>query len=116
MKSAIAAEILALVDGLNMAIYIGSVLSEILGEQRIPICCYIENKSLFENIYSTKIVNKKRLRIDSASMKQMIDRGEVTHMKWIHAELQIADSLTKRGASKANLLHVQDSGYLMKSY
>ena len=92
------------------------MLSEILGEQRIPICCYIDNKSLFENIYSTKMVDEKRLRIDIASIKQMIDRGEVADVKWINAELQIADSLTKRGASNAKLLHVLESGHLMKSY
>ena len=112
VKSTIAAETLALVDGLDMAIYIGSVLSEILGAQRIPICCYIDNKSLFENIYSTKLVDEKHLRIDIASIKQMIDRGEVAHVKWINAEFQIADSLTKRGASNAKLLHVMESGHL----
>ena len=111
----ITAETLALVDGLDMAIYIGSVPSEILGAQRIPTCCYIDNKSLFENIYSTKLVDEKRLRIDIASIKQMIDRGEVAHVKWINAEFQIADSLTKRGASNAKLLHVMESGHL-KSY
>ena len=115
VKSTITAKTLALVDGLDMAIYIGSVLSEILGVQRIPICCYIDNKSLFENIYSTKLVDEKCLRIDIASIKQMIDRGEVAHVKWINAEFQIADSLTKRGASNAKLLHVMESGHL-KSY
>ena len=58
---------------------------------------------------------EKRLRIEIASIKQMIDRGEVAHVKWINAEFQIADSLTKRGASNAKLLHAMESGHL-KSY
>ena len=73
VKSTIAAETLALVDGLDMA--------------RIPICCYIDNKSLFGNIYSTKLVDEKRLRIDIASIRQVIDRGEVAHVKWINTKL-----------------------------
>ena len=54
---------IALCDGIADAIYIGAILSEILSI-RVPITAVTDHDGLFKNIYSTKMVDDKRLRID----------------------------------------------------
>ena len=85
-----------MIDGLDMAVYLGCLLAELFTcDKGFPLNCYIDNRSLFENIHSTKAVSEKRLRIDIASIKQMVDSGEISLVKWIPAGYQIADSFTK---------------------
>ena len=116
VKSTIAAETLALVDGLYMAYYIGSIISELLFRKVrcnvIPIDCYIDNKSLYDNIHSTKLVHEKRLRIDIASIKEMVQEGVIKKLEWVPNHWQLADSLTKRGASTRHLLDLFNTGHL----
>ena len=47
-----------------------------------------------------------------AILKKMIERKEVTQIKWIDKKYQLADSLTKRGASSHNLMRVFAEGKL----
>ena len=116
MKSTLAAETLAMVDGLDEAIFISKMISEVHGiqdysDKKIPIKCYTDNKSLFDNINSTKSVSEKRLRIDIASIREMLVDKEVD-IRWIPSKLQLADCLTKRGASAALLIDCLQTGVL----
>ena len=102
-----------MVDGLDMAVYLGCLLAELFTcDKGFPLDCYTGNHSLFENIHSTKAMSEKRLRIDIASIKQMVDRGEISSVKWIPIGYQIADSFIKRGASCKRLAQVLRSGHL----
>ena len=113
VKSTIAAETLSMVDGLDMAVYLGCSLAELFTcDKGFQLDCYIDNHSLFENIHSTKAVSEKHLRIDIASIKEMVDRGEISSVKWIPAGYQIADNFTKRGASCKRLAQVLKSRHL----
>ena len=89
------------------------MLSEIIfgitDENRIPIISYVDNYSLFENVISTKNVNEKRLRIDLASLKQLVQEGHVT-FKWIESGRQLADGLTKKGASTLPMMEIIENG------
>ena len=108
VRSTLAAETMALQEGLEEAIYIRSLLLE-LGNWKIPIVAYVDNKSLIEALYSTKQVNDRRLRIDIGSLKELLN-GEVESIKWIPGSRQLANCLTKRGASGSDLLDVLQSG------
>ena len=113
VKSTLAAETLALVEALDMAFYLGSILSEILHKSnsaKIPIECYVDNKSLWENTQSTKNVTEKRLRIDLASIKDMLQKGEISEIKWIESAHQLSDCFTKRGVSCETLQNILKSG------
>ncbi len=116
VKSTLAAETLAMVDGLDMACYLGHLLSEILHqkpkENCIPIDCFTDNKSLYDNIHSTKVVSEKRLRIDIASIKQMLEKREISQIVWVESCHQVADCLTKRGASCSGLMNILRSATL----
>lgn len=103
-----------MVDGLDTAYYVGSFLTEILHKKvnynNVPINCYIDNRSLCENLHSTKSVSEKRLRIDIAAIKEMMHRGEISKVKWVESSSQLSDCLTKKGASCKKLITVLKSG------
>lgn len=109
VKSTIAAESLALVDAVDEGQFIASLVQE-MTDNVVPVICYIDNKSLFENLQSTKAVAEKRLRVDIAALKQMVQRREIT-IKWVSSENQLADGLTKKTASCHKLVDVIQSGY-----
>ena len=67
VRSSLAAETLAMSDGVDSAVYISVLLSELyleLSSFEIPIDIYTDNKSLHDAIHSEKNVTEKRLRID----------------------------------------------------
>ena len=45
--------------------------------------CFIDNKSLHDNVHSTKSVSEKILQVDIASIKQMIQRKELFDFNWV---------------------------------
>lgn len=114
VRSTIAAETLALQEGLEDAVYLRRVLEELLGckNNSIPIVGFVDNKSVVEALYSTKLVDDKRLRLDMAAIRQSLDNGEVHTIKWCPGEFQLANSMTKRGASGYTLLSTLQKGKL----
>ena len=62
-------------------------------------------------MYSTKSVDDKRLRIDLGAIKETICKDNVI-VKWIRGDLQLANSMTKRGASAKELLTTLYKGKL----
>lgn len=110
VRSTLAAETLALVDSLEDACYLRKILLELLHLDSIPIDCYTDNKSLVENIHSTKSVHDKKLRIDTACLKEMLKEGEISSLSWLDSKNQLADCLTKTGASSQGLREVLSSG------
>ena len=62
-----------------------------------------DNLSAKETLNSSKIVSDKRLRVEISRLREMVLRKEIV-VKWIRNEEQLADCLTKRGASTAMLL------------
>ena len=111
VRSTLAAESLALLEGLEEALYLRSVLMEIHISTTIPIVGFVDNKSLVEAIYSTKLVNDKRLRIDIGAIKEML-KSDIEQVKWLPGSSQLANCLTKRGASGEQLLTVFRTGRL----
>ena len=105
-KSPLASEALAVNEAADAGYLISSMLAEILKLAKLPMVhCFTDSKSLVENIASTKVVSDRRLRVDVARLRQMIERREVC-LHWVEGSDQIADSLTKRGASFTKLFEV----------
>ncbi|CAL4101841.1 unnamed protein product, partial [Meganyctiphanes norvegica] len=97
VKSTLAAETLALVEAVDMAYYLE---------------CFIDNKSLWENAHSTKGVSERRLRIDIAAIKEMLERKEISAIKWVETSHQLSDCFTKKGVHVRKLLEILKSGNL----
>ena len=95
---------------------IASMMAEIMNLPKLPIIqCITDSKSLVENLKSTKAVSDKRLRVDVARLRQMIDRNEVC-LHWVEGCNQIADSLKKHGAPFSKLFEVLNRSLLHVNY
>lgn len=114
VRSTLAAETLAMSDGVDIAIFISTLFTELLygpkSEQQIPIVCYTDCKSLYEAVKSQKYVTEKRLRIEISGLKESIENGRISKFRWCNSKQQLADSLTKCGASPFALQKVFTEG------
>ena len=110
VKSTLAAECLALHDGVDNAFYIKTILQELLNID-LNIDCYVDCNSRVDNVHSsTNVKEDKRLILDMCALKEMLEKEEVNSIVWVSADGQISDSMTKRGASPKTLQDVLCSG------
>ena len=109
VKSTLAAEALALVEGLDACYFIKSILCEMFLVKEVIIRCFSDNKSLCQNVHSTKLISEKRLRMDLASIKESVSSGDIS-VTWVPNNHQISDCLTKAGADFHRLIEVLKSG------
>ena len=72
---------------------------------------YVDNKSLYDTANTTHVLADKRLMIDMSALRQMVESKELT-MHWISTQWQLADVLTKKGASKQKLVAALSEGRL----
>lgn len=115
VRSTLAAEALSLQEGLETAIYYRAVIKDIGIGDDIPITAFVDNKSVVDAIHSTKLVEDKRLRIDIAAILEMTLKNSV-HVKWCPGKLQLANTMTKRGASGLELLKVLQCGKMPEEF
>ena len=111
-KSPLASETLALGDGADASFLIGSLIKEIFLLPNMPkIRCMTDNKSLFDTLKTTNVTKDMRLRVDIARLRQMEEKQEIC-VEWVEGKLQLADCLTKAGASSQALLEVLEDSSL----
>ena len=114
VRSTLASEALALADGVDCVLSIAMLLNELLfddyNSNKIPIKCYVDNNDLYRAIYSEKHVTERRLRIEINSFKQLIENKDIASINWIETDKQIANVLTKNGASGQNILDCFSKG------
>ena len=115
VRSTLAAETLSLQEGLETAYYYRQMVEEILGleSKTIPIEAYIDNKSVIEAILSTRMVDDKRLRVDVAAIQELLKLHDINRIQWVPGHLQLANPMTKQGASGFCLLKVLQSGQMI---
>ena len=114
LKSTLAAETLALVEGADNAFLMSKLMAEIIYNENktlLAIECKTDNRSLFQAAYTLNTLSDKRLRVEMSIVRQMIERKEIK-LFWIEAKEQLANVLTKKGASSLALLKVLQEGFL----
>ena len=108
IKSTQAAETLAMVDLAEACIFYRKFLLEILvlkdNSNNIKIFCKTDNSCLYDLVHSSTQILDKRLYIEMAILREMIERKEIVESSWIPKDVQIADSLTKKGMSSFKIL------------
>jgi predicted RNase H-like nuclease len=89
-------------------------MKEVIGDRisDIPVDCYTDNKSLEDSLHSTKTLENKRLILDMATIRDMLQSKEIRSVRWIDKHDQLADCLTKQTASSQVLQQVLQSGKL----
>ena len=94
------AEAIALKHALGASIYMGHLITEFykdnFDKNVVPIRGFTDNRSLFQSLKSTKQVRAKRLRIDMAEIKRMINDKAIEELCWVSSKEQLADTFTKR--------------------
>ena len=109
-----AAETLVQVDCAEACIWLKQLLSELLNIecQTIYTECRSDSKQMRDALYSLASgpIKNKRLRIELAIIKEMLHKNEINKIEWVDHSDQIADSLTKLGASSSTLLGVLNRG------
>jgi hypothetical protein len=104
-KSTMAAECQALSEGADEVFAIRGFLRELMGtEINLPIVMRTDNNNLAQSAYSTKMVSDKRLQMDISLLREMLEKEELKAVEWVPTEGQLADCLTKKGASSRKLL------------
>ena len=98
VNSTLAAEAMSLLEGAGVATYIAELIAEMTGASRMKIHCFTDCKSLFDNLQTYHKVEDRRTRIDMACIRDMVEKQEI-QVHWLDTENQIADALTKKGAS-----------------
>ena len=116
VRSSLAGETLALADVVDSAIFIATLYAELTTGKPtpllIPITCIVDNRSLYEAIKSTKSVAEKRLRLEITNIKELVNNGQIKTITWCATKEQLADCLTKKGASTLKLLKTLSEGKL----
>ena len=118
VPSTIAAEALSLQEGLECGFYYRKIIEDILGisNKTIPIIAFVDNKSVIEAVYSTKLVDNKHLRVDIAAISESLLRNEVSEIRWCPGKIHLADCMTKHGASGYNVLNVFKEGQMPEDF
>ena len=114
VRSTLAAETCAGVDGLDAAYFLGKMCKEVFNFD-IPIVHFTDNKPFYKNAHSSLMVEEHRLRIDLAIVKEMLQKQELERLSWVPKSDQLADCLTKRGASCFLLFDVLESGKMVSN-
>ena len=83
--------------------FLANIIADLTSSCPMDVKCFVDNKSLVESLYSSKHVEDRRLRLDMAVIRDMLDRGELHRVSWVDTASQLADCLTKRGASTQRL-------------
>ena len=91
---------------------IASMVQEINCLSFLPsVLCKTDNSSLMETLHVTKLIKDMRLHVDIGRLREMVQQNEIL-IEWIDGRLQLADVLTKAGASAARLVEVLESSHL----
>lgn len=108
VKSTLAAETLAMVDMSEACLFYRKLLLELLQlkdeTENIKIICKTDNSCLYDSVHSSTQILDKRLRIEMAILREMLDRKEIAEFSWIPTDEQVADSLTKKGVPSFKIL------------
>ena len=108
-RSTLTAETLAAAEAVDTACIIRVMLEDIIGHRLSPIRVFVDNKSLSDAVKTTNVLADKRLMIEMAALREMVETKEII-VTWIPTEDQLADVLTKSGVNKLKLVNTIKSG------
>jgi len=116
VRSTLAGETLAMSEGVDVGIYLAAMYTELNcgapKSENVPLVCITDNRSLCDAVRSNKSVTEKRLRLEISNIKDMLSTGQIKEIKWAESEKQLADCLTKKGASPYHMMSVLEKGQL----
>ena len=108
VKSTHAAETLAMVDAAEACVFYRNFLLDLMqvtnNDKQFPIECKTDSAALHGSVYSSTQILDKRLRIETAILREMLRRREISSISWVPTATQHADALTKSGVPSKKIL------------
>ena len=74
-----------------------------LMNRKIQTRIFTDSQPLLESIGSSGQIEEKALRQSVASLKQMLEEGEISRYSWIEGKEIVADVFTKMGSMRESL-------------
>ena len=108
VKSSLAGESWAMIEAIETCELIEVMLKEIL-KINVPIICVTDCNSLFNELQTSNTIEDKGLRIPIGGLRRKLKDNEFV-VKWVEKGKQLADPLTKAGASSTLLREVLSNG------
>ena len=111
-RSTLAAETFSFADGMDTAQYVRQLAEEIqLMSDKSTIRMITDSRSLFDAANTTSLITDRRLRVEMSAIRESKEKGEI-QIVWRSGDKQLADCLTKKGASPLTLQEVINKGVL----
>ena len=83
-----------MVYGFNIGASIKATIKKILGIS-LPMVICTDSKSLYDCLVRLGTTQEKRLMIDVMCLRQAYERREITEVKWIDGDTNLANSIIK---------------------
>ena len=110
VRSTLAAETIALADGCDAAYSVKSLICEIFGiSENLATHIYTDNESLYNTANTCRRIEDRVVRVDLSAIRQQISENKII-LHWIDSKNQLADCLTKIGASNELLIQTLLNG------
>ena len=103
-------------DAIYFARLIKEIYTGVKSLDQIPVIIYTDSKPTIESIHSTRQVDRKTVRHVIQSMKDALDRGEVSEFKYANTKEMLADVLTKDSVKNTELHDTVKYGSLPRKY
>ena len=105
-KSPLASETMAFAEAADAGYLIASLVQEVFLLSVPPtVECFTDSAQLTDFLKTSHVIQDTRLRVDIARIREMLELKEIMY-NWVRSEEQLADALTKAGASTKRLLEV----------
>ena len=107
-KSVKSSKTRSLEEGIEVALGIAKALEELMTGKRYndkeeyvtcPIRCYIDSKTLYDSLHSTKQIQEQDLRVIIAWIKEKLQNKQIAEVNWGSTADMYADALTKEGVN-----------------
>eukprot|EP00171_Calliarthron_tuberculosum_P023568 IDg23568t1 len=101
-RSSSTAEILAAAEGADSALYIASLLKELLYSHNVVLAS--DSRSFFNLATTLREPEERRNKIDLAAIREAYDKGLIHSIRWIPGHYLACDALTKSNHATGALL------------
>ena len=97
---------MAVNEAADSGFLVAMMVAEVFNLSKRPdATCRTDCKSLIDALSTTHVLQDTRLLVDVARLREMVKLKEIS-IEWVDGRFQLADSLTKAGASRDTLLDV----------
>ena len=103
-------------DAIYFARLIKEIYTGVKSLDQLPVIVYTDSRPTIESIYSTRQVDRKTVRHVIQSMKDALERGEVSEFKYSNTKEMLADVLTKDSVRNTELHDTVKSGSFPRKY